>query len=34
MDAHPKFPGFGIDREYHAQDSANPDDIPILDDFF
>src|SRR5208337_283629 len=34
MDAHPKFPGFGIDREYHAQDYANPDDIPILDAFF
>ena len=34
MDACPKISGFGIDREYHARDHANPDDIPILDDFF
>ena len=34
MDTRPKFSGFGIDREYYAQDYANPDDIPILDDFF
>ena len=34
MDARPKFSGFGIGREYYAQDHANSDDIPILDDFF
>jgi diguanylate cyclase (GGDEF)-like protein/PAS domain S-box-containing protein len=34
MDALPKFSGFGIGREYYAQDHASPDDIPILDGFF
>ncbi len=34
MDARPKFSGFGISREYYAQDHANSDDIPILDGFF
>ena len=34
MDGRPRFSGFGIDREYYAQDYANPDDIPMLDDFF
>ncbi len=34
MDACPKFSWFGIDREYSIRDHANPDDIPILDDFF
>src|SRR5271157_6571857 len=34
MDARPKFSGFGIEREYYAQNHANSDDIPILDDFF
>ena len=29
MDARPKFSGFGIGREYYAQDHANSDDIPI-----
>ena len=34
MDALPQFSGFGIDREYDAQDPANLDEIPVLDDFF